>query len=126
MTFFVKELFDYHGGYLMYRGKHDLSRKFEEDTPIERLHPSNVGRFQDTFIARFKYGQRPWKKWVTFLCKNFTCEEWVELNKTMTPLDAIESKGYYDDTTVRVLRGTVKWQREMIEELSNKLKEARK
>ena len=126
MTFFVKELFDYHGGYLMYKGKHDLSRNYEEDYPIEKLHPSRVGQPQDTFIARFKYGQRPWKKWVTFLCKNFSCEEWVELNKTMTPLDAIESKGYYDDTTVRVLRGTVKWQREMIEELSNKLKEAKK
>lgn len=126
MTFFVKELFDYHGGYLMYRGKHDLSRKFEEDYPIEKLHPDNVGRHQDTFIARFKYGPRPWKKWVNFLCKNVSCEEWVELTKTMSPLDAIESKGYYDDTTVRVLRGTVKWQREMIEELSNKLKEANK
>jgi len=125
-TPFIKELFDYHGGYLMYRGKHDLSRKFEEDYPVEQLHPSNVGRYQDTFIARFKYGQRPWKKWVTFLCKNCTCEEWVELNKTMTPLAAIESLGYYDDTTVRVLRGRVKWQEERIQELTKQLEEAKK
>ena len=126
MTFFVKELFDYHGGYLMYKGKHDLSRNYEEDYPIEKLHPDNVGRHQDTFIARFKYGERPWKKWVTFLCKNVSCEEWVELNKTMSPLDAIESKGYYDDTTVRVLRGRVKWQSERILLLTKQLEEARK
>ena len=126
-TPFIKELFDYHGGYLMYRGKHDLSRKFEEDTPIEKLHPSNVGRYRDTFIARFKYGQRPWKKWVTFICKNFTCEEWVSLaNDGMSPADIIESKGYYDDTVVRCLRGRVKSQELIIAELQRRLEEAKK
>ena len=44
----------------------------------------------------------------------------------MTPLDAIESKGYYDDTTVRVLRGRVKWQSERILLLTKQLEEARK
>tara|TARA_B100000963_G_scaffold19722_1_gene14952 strand:- start:1450 stop:1836 length:387 start_codon:yes stop_codon:yes gene_type:complete len=126
-TPFIKELFTYHGGYLMYRGTHDLSKKFEEDTPIEKLHPSNVGRYRDTFIARFKYGQRSWKKWVTFICKNFTCEEWVSLSESgMCPTDIIESKGYFDEVTVRVLRGSVNTQKKIIAELQRRLEEAKK
>jgi len=126
-TPFQKELFNYHGGYLTYTGKHSLSKNFEEVYGLENLHPSNVGRHVDTFIARFKYNQRPWKKWVNFICKNFTCEEWVSLAQTgMCPTDIIESKGYFDETTVRVLRGSVKTQKKIIAELQRRLEEATK
>ena len=127
MTSFDKELFNYHGGYLTYTGKHTLSKNFEEVYNVERLHPDNVGRHVDTFIARFKYNQRPWKKWVNFICKNFTCEEWVRLAETgMCPTEIIESKGYYDETTVRCLRGSVKTLKKINAELTRRLEEATK
>lgn len=126
-TNFHKELFNYHGGYLTYTGKHSLSKNYEEVYKIENLHPSNVGHHMDTFIARFKYGQRPWKKWVNFICKNFTCEEWVSLAESgMSPQAIIESKGYFDETTVRVLRGSVNTQKKIIAELQKRLEEATK
>jgi len=127
MTSFDKELFNYHGGYLTYTGKHTLSKNFEEVYNVERLHPSNVGRHVDTFIARFKYNQRPWKKWVNFICKNFTCEEWVTLAESgMSPSEIIESKGYFDETTVRCLRGRVKSQKQIIDKLQERLEAATK
>ena len=126
-TNFHKELFNYHGGYLTYTGKHSLSKNYEEVYGLENLHPSNVGRHVDTFIARFKYNQRPWKKWVNFICKNFTCEEWVSLAESgMSPQAIIESKGYFDETTVRVLRGSVNSQKKIIAELQRRLEEATK
>lgn len=127
MTSFDKELFNYHGGYLTYTGKHTLSKNFEEVYNVERLHPDNVGRHVDTFIARFKYNQRPWKKWVNFICKNFTCEEWVNLVESgMTPSEIIESKGYFDETTVRCLKGRVKSLKTINAELTRRLEEATK
>ncbi len=127
MTSFDKELFNYHGGYLTYTGKHTLSKNFEEVYNVERLHPDNVGRHVDTFIARFKYNQRPWKKWVNFICKNFTCEEWVNLAESgMTPSEIIESKGYFDETTVRCLKGRVKSLKTINAELTRKLEAATK
>lgn len=127
MTSFDKELFNYHGGYLTYTGKHTLSKNFEEVYNVERLHPDNVGRHVDTFIARFKYNQRPWKKWVNFICKNFTCEEWVNLVESgMAPSEIIESKGYFDETTVRCLKGRVKSLKTINAELTRRLEEATK
>ena len=127
MTSFDKELFNYHGGYQTNTGKHTLSKNFEEVYNVERLHPSNIGRHVDTFIARFKYNQRPWKKWVNFICKNFTCEEWVTLAESgMSPSEIIESKGYFDETTVRCLRGRVKSQKLIIDKLQERLEAATK
>ncbi len=79
---FHKDLFSYHGGYLMYG--------------------NNLN--DQVFIARFKYGKKNWRAWANFLCKNFTVEEYVQDSEATNPRDAIESKGFYDDTTVRVLR----------------------
>jgi len=82
---FHKDLFSYHGGYLMYG--------------------NNIG--DQVFIARFKYGKKNWRAWANFLCKNFTVEEYLQASEETNPRDAIESKGFYDDTTVRVLRAKI-------------------
>ncbi len=82
---FHKDLFSYHGGYLMYG--------------------NNLG--DQVFIARFKYGKKNWRAWANFLCKNFTVEEYLQASEETNPRDAIESKGFYDDTTVRVLRAKI-------------------
>ncbi len=83
---FHKDLFSYHGGYLMHGN--DLN--------------------DQVFIARFKYGQKNWRAWANFLCKNFTVAEYLQAADETSPRDAIESKGFYDDTTVRVLRAKIK------------------
>ena len=82
---FHKELFKYHGGYLMYG--------------------NNLN--DQVFIARFKYGQKNWRAWANFLCKNFTVEEYLKAADETNPRTAIEAKGFYDDTTVRVLRAKI-------------------
>ena len=83
---FHKDLFSFHGGYLMHGN--DLN--------------------DQVFIARFKYGQKNWRAWANFLCKNFTVAEYLQAADETSPRDAIESKGFYDDTTVRVLRAKIK------------------
>ena len=82
---FHKDLFSYHGGYLMYG--------------------NNIG--DQVFIARFKYGAKPWRKWANFLCKNFTVAEYLQAADETSPREAIEAKGFYDETTVRVLRARI-------------------
>jgi len=82
---FHKELFSYHGGYLMYG--------------------NNLN--DQVFIARFKYGKKNWRAWANFLCKNFTVEEYLQASEETNPRAAIESKGFYDDTTVRLLRAKI-------------------
>ena len=52
MTQFDKSKFNYHGGYLMYRGDYE-DRPVYPDGP--NVHPTMVGRGVDLFIARFKY-----------------------------------------------------------------------
>ncbi len=83
---FHKDLFSYHGGYLMYE--------------------NNLN--DQVFIARFKYGKKNWRAWANFLCKNFTVEEYLKASEETNPRDAIESKGFYDDTTVRVMKMKIK------------------
>ena len=83
---FHKDLFSYHGGYLMYGN--DLN--------------------DQVFIARFKYDAKNWRAWANFLCKNFTVAEYLQAADETSPRDAIESKGFYDETTVRVLRAKIK------------------
>ena len=121
MTPFNKNHFKWDGMYLMYTGKHNLSRNYEEDYPIEKLHPSRIGQPQETFIARFKYGSKPWKSWVNFLCKNFYIEEYLNLAKQTTPRDAIESKGYVDKMTIAGMKATIQVQKEIINTLTKKL-----
>jgi len=102
-TPFNKEQFTTGGGYLTYRGHQTIN----EDNW--------------TFIARFKYGHKPYKKWINFLCKNFFVEEYIQASKETSPREAMESKGYWDETTVRCLQAKVKCQQLIIDELNKKL-----
>jgi hypothetical protein len=57
-------------------------------------HPSWHGLPKPEFIARFKYGYKPWKAWVNFLVKNVTIEEYLELSETEHPVGAMRALGY--------------------------------
>ena len=92
MTTFNKEDFTWDGMYLMYRGRHTKSVNMEVARPD--CHPSWHGMPEPTFVARFKYGSKPWKSWVNFLVKNFTIEEYIELSKQTSPMQAMEVKGF--------------------------------
>jgi hypothetical protein len=92
MTAFVKENFTWDGMYLMYQGAFEGSRTMEEVSP--NCHPSWHGRTERTFIARFKYGSKPWKSWVNYLVKTSTVEEYRELSENSTPVQAMETLGF--------------------------------
>ena len=89
MTEFVKENFTWDGMYLMYQGEHTQSKYYELP-----CHPTRVGTPRSEFIARFKYGSKPWKSWVNFLVKNFTIEEYKALSEQTSPMQAMEVKGF--------------------------------
>ena len=91
-TRFQKDDFTWDGMYLMYRGRHTNSVNMEIARP--NCHPSWIGKPQPEFIARFKYGYKPYKAWINFIVKNFTVEEYVQLEKDFSPRQAMESKGY--------------------------------
>ena len=107
MTPFNKNYFQWDGMYLMYAGQHTDRPDTTTGSP--------------TFIARFKYGSKPWKSWVNFLCKNFYIEEYLELAKQTSPREAIESKGYIDKMTIAGMKATIKVQKEIINTLNKKL-----
>ena len=92
MTKFDKEKFSWDGMYLMYQGAFEGSRTMEEVSP--NCHPSWHGMPERTFIARFKYGSKPWKSWVNFLVKNATVEQYKELSENSTPVQAMEALGF--------------------------------
>ena len=83
MTKFNKEDFTWDGMYLMYRGRHTQSVNMEEAHP--NCHPSWIGQPKPEFIARFKYGYKPYKAWINFLVKNVTVEQYLELEKAEHP-----------------------------------------
>lgn len=97
MTQFNKSDFNYHGGCLMYTGDYEGRPVYPNS---ERVHPSNVGRGIDLFIARFKYRSSPLtpRKFKKFLVENFTVEEYVEMRSgddiDSTPLRILQSKGF--------------------------------
>lgn len=97
MTKFNRKDFSYHGGYLMYTGDYEDRPVYENS---ERVHPSNVGRGIDLFIARFKYSGSPIKMgaFKKFLINNFSVEEYAEARKAEgiegSPLRILESKGF--------------------------------
>ena len=66
--------------------------------------PGMYAMYQGKFVARFKRGGRG--SFLSFLCKNFTVEEYFSrLNSGENPLDILESKGY-------ILPHVKKWLRE--------------
>lgn len=96
-TPFQKDQFRWDGMYLHYEGRHNNSKTFDELYPD--CHPSNIGRIKPEFIARFKYGRKPYKTWINFLVKNFTVEEYlakIDLQNPnrVAPLHALETKGF--------------------------------
>ncbi len=91
-TRFEKDQFTWDGMYLMYRGSHSKSVNMEVACPD--CHPSWHGKPQPTFIARFKYGSKPWKSWVNFLCKTTSVEEYIELSEESSPMQAMEYLGW--------------------------------
>ena len=66
-TKFIKENFNYHGGYLTYNGQ---------------------------FVARFKYMASNKPGFLSFLIKNFTPAEYFKALMNNTPHKILESKGY--------------------------------
>lgn len=92
MTRFEKDQFTWDGMYLMYRGKHTESVNMEVARPD--CHPSWHGLPRPEFIARFKYGYKPWKAWVNFLVKNATVEQYLALSATEHPVGAMRALGY--------------------------------
>ena len=90
-TKFEKEMFTWDGMYLMYKGDYAGSVKMETVNP--NCHPSWVGKNKPAFVARFKY-RKPYKRWINFLCKHATVEEYMTLAKETSPLDAMRKLGY--------------------------------
>ena len=75
MTQFDKANFNFHGGYLTY---------------------GTEGRF----VARFKYNASKRNKFINFLTKNFTVEEYFFLleDKDVSPIKILNAKGYINQT----------------------------
>ena len=79
---FIKENFSYSGGYLTY------------DDGVDRH-----------FIARFKYVPKSSAtKFMNFLIKNYTCEEYLERADKEAPLKILESKGYCSPEMARLAK----------------------
>ena len=49
-------------------------------------HPSWIGKVKPNFIARFKYGSKPWKSWVNCIVDNYTVEDYLAVSKETSPL----------------------------------------
>jgi len=92
MTAFVKEEFTWDGMYLMYRGAFEGAKMMMDVHPD--AHPSWEGKLKPQFIARFKYGYKPYKTWMNFLVKNASVEEYVALAEETSPLEAMRTLGY--------------------------------
>lgn len=97
-TPFDKDKFEWDGMYLMYNGEHNRATYY---IATADTHPSRVGTARVTFIARFKYGRKPWKTWVNFIAKNFTVEEYVRMSDDTSPLEAVKAKGFVDGKRYR-------------------------
>ena len=62
--------------------------------------------YQGKFVARFKYStqRRSQGSFITFLCKNFTVEEYFSrLDAGQSPLDILQSKGYMSPHVKKLL-----------------------
>jgi hypothetical protein len=102
MTKFNKEDFSYHGGYLMYHGD---CGKFNEYY-AEPCHSTRLGMLKEKFVARFKYSSADKGRFLTFLIKNFTVEEYFSarnakygpLNNPHSPATILAAKGYISAT----------------------------
>jgi len=93
MTKFDKSQFKWDGMYLMYWGRHTQSINMEDHNPD--CHPSWVGKPKPSFIARFKYGSKPWKSWVNCIVDNYpSVESYLDEARKTSPLEAVQRVGY--------------------------------
>tara|TARA_B100001057_G_scaffold271412_1_gene271674 strand:- start:49126 stop:49458 length:333 start_codon:yes stop_codon:yes gene_type:complete len=92
MTKFDKQLFTWDGMYLMYRGDFEGSKTMDEVHP--NCHPSWVGKVKPSFIARFKYGAKPYKSYINCITENYTVEEYLKVSTEKSPLEAVQAVGY--------------------------------
>ncbi len=88
-TAFNKDDFIWDGMYLMYCGDAGEMTEYYE----QPCHPTREGMIKAQFIARFKYGSKPWKTFVNALVKHFTVEEYLRLSEETSPVQALNSKG---------------------------------
>jgi hypothetical protein len=91
-TKFEKSAFTWDGMYLMYRGDFAGAKLMTDVHPD--CHPSWAGLNKPAFVARFKYGYKPWKAWVNFLVKNVTVEQYMALSEQVHPRGAMRALGY--------------------------------
>lgn len=95
MTAFKKEDFCWDGMYLVYNGDMGVHGVYYFSNMSGGCHPARHGTQHDLFIARFKHGRKNWKTWVNFIVKNFTVDQWVEMQKAnVSPVDAMKSAGF--------------------------------
>ena len=92
MTAFIKEEFSWDGMYLMYAGSFDGAQMMQDVRPD--CHPSWYGKLKPAFVARFKYGYKPYKAWMNFLVKNATVEQYMALASSSSPAQAMTALGY--------------------------------
>jgi hypothetical protein len=90
--------------YLMYEGDQGAMTKYYGDDG-ESCHPSRKGTPKPAFIARFKFGRKPWKVWVNFIVKNFTVEEYLtRLENNESPTEILRSKHFVSPAEKKELR----------------------
>lgn len=87
----------------------------------------DVLTYEDKFVARFKYGTRDKDRFINFLSKHFTVDEYFELLKSMPPVKVLETKGYISSTVRKVLRDagyplTLEGREQYIKDNINKIK----
>jgi hypothetical protein len=86
MNRFIRENFNFHGGYLTY----------QEDINV-----------RSQFVARFKYTPADRGRFITFLIRNFTVSEYFSaLDAGEAPAHILQSKGYVSSTIRRLLKRT--------------------
>lgn len=91
--YFNKEDFEWDGMYLMYNGSFPGSRTMDQVRP--NCHPSWIGKNYPEFIARFKYGSKPYKSWINFLVKNqVKVADYLKLVEESSPVEAMTALGY--------------------------------
>jgi len=65
--------------------------------------PGEYAMYNGKFVARFKRGGRG--SFLTFLCKNFTVEEYFsQLDAGEAPLKILETKGYVSPNVRKILK----------------------
>lgn len=104
MSKFNREDFSYHGGYLMYEGDAGRFNEYYGDD----AHPTRVGSRKSLFVARFKYSSADKGRFLTFLIKNFSVEEFFAAvnapnpnnpwNNPFSPAPVLAAKGYISST----------------------------